>query len=401
MLTNGCKELKIKVKKMFDDIRPYNDIETGLALKRVAASPLIEPMVDFLFPGQNSNEFRALLSSVESVDDFQQKAMSKAIESIVKQTTAGLTCNGIEYFRSDNDSKGVGIKKFLMLSNHRDIVLDSAFIQILFFRNSLPLSEIAVGDNLMINPFIEDLIRSNRMIKVIRSDNPREVYAASKVLSEYIREKITSNESSIWLAHRNGRTKDGFDVTEQGLIKMLDMSGRGDFVDDFEEISIMPVSVSYEYEPCDLLKAIEVWYTKEQGGYKKKGGEDLVSILTGLKQKKGNVHVNFCKPITREELEEADSYEKNDKFRKLAEIMDSRILPAFKLWPNNYVAADMLEKESGNSKIKDFSSFYTPIESKTFNEYVEKQIDKVPEGVDKDAVKKIFIGIYATPVHNR
>jgi hypothetical protein len=174
------------VKKMFDDIRPYNDIEVGLALKRVAASPLIEPMVDFLFPGQNSNEFRALLSSVASVDDFQQKAMSKAIESIVKQTTAGLTCSGIEYFRSDKDSKGFGTKKFLMLSNHRDIVLDSAFIQILFFRNSLPLSEIAVGDNLMINPFIEDLIRSNRMIKVIRSDNPREVYTASKVLSEYI-----------------------------------------------------------------------------------------------------------------------------------------------------------------------------------------------------------------------
>lgn len=384
---------------MFDDIRPYNDSETSMALKRVSASPIIDPISEFIFPGKDPELLREQLRSIEGVSDFQTKIMSGVIASIISQTTDGVECEGLEYFR----------RKLLLLSNHRDIVLDPAIIQLLLYQHNLPQSEIAVGDNLMVNSFVEDLIRSNRMIKVVRSDNPREVYTTSKVLSEYIRTKIASGESSIWLAHRNGRTKDGYDETEQGLLKMLDMSGKGSFMDNFGELGIMPVSISYEYEPCGVLKAVELWHKMVDGGYKKAENEDLTSMLTGIRQPKGRIHISFCRPVTEEELADADSFSKNDKFRRLAEIVDSRIVPAFKLWPNNYIAAEILSEESGctmeheaagSSKI-DFSEFYTDGQRKDFEEYAAESVASVSENIDVKQVRHLLLTMYANPVFRK
>ena len=220
----------------FDDIRPYNDSEVHPALERIVANPLLSNIAKYLFPGKDENLFKQLLLSCNTKDDFQVKVMSGVVEKILADTSKGLTYEGLEYFD--------GGAKHLIVSNHRDIVLDSAIIQLILFRHDVPRTEIAVGDNLITSSFIEDITRCNRMIKVIRSTSPREVYTTSKVLSEYMRYRVSNQISSIWIAQRNGRTKDGIDVTEQGLLKMFDMSGSGDFVKDFNELSIMPASIS-------------------------------------------------------------------------------------------------------------------------------------------------------------
>lgn len=259
----------------FNDIRPYKDDEIQAAMHRIAESPHISNIASYLYPGIDVNMFKQLLMSCSTVDDFQKKVMRNVVQKIVSGTMKNLTHSGTENFKEG--------RRYLLISNHRDIVLDSAVIQFLLNENGVPTTESAVGDNLITSPFIEDVIRSNKMIKVIRSTSPRELYMVSKTLSEYIRTNISQSNSSVWIAQRNGRTKDGLDMTEQGLLKMFDMSGKGDFANDFAELNIMPTSISYEYEPCDILKAVELFIKKRQK-YIKGKDEDLNSIITGIMQ---------------------------------------------------------------------------------------------------------------------
>lgn len=368
----------------FDDIRPYNDSEVHPALERIVANPLLSNIAKYLFPGKDENLFKQLLLSCNTKDDFQVKVMSGVVEKILADTSKGLTYEGLEYFD--------GGAKHLIVSNHRDIVLDSAIIQLILFRHDVPRTEIAVGDNLITSSFIEDITRCNRMIKVIRSTSPREVYTTSKVLSEYMRYRVSNQISSIWIAQRNGRTKDGIDVTEQGLLKMFDMSGSGDFVKDFNELSIMPASISYEYEPCDILKAIELYITRRQK-YVKAEGEDLNSILTGIMQPKGRIHIQFNEPLTEEEVNAAAELDKNERFKALGIAMDRKIIANYKLWPNNYIAYDMLNGEGR------FADEYTAEEKVAFEGYLNAIMQKVDKmEVDKAELKEILLGIYANPV---
>jgi hypothetical protein len=368
----------------FDDIRPYNDSEVHPALERIVANPLLSNIAKYLFPGKDENLFKQLLLSCDTKDDFQIKVMSGVVEKILADTSKGLTYEGLEYFD--------GGAKHLIVSNHRDIVLDSAIIQLILFRHDVPRTEIAVGDNLITSSFIEDITRCNRMIKVIRSTSPREVYTTSKVLSEYMRYRVSNQISSIWIAQRNGRTKDGIDVTEQGLLKMFDMSGSGDFVKDFNELSIMPASISYEYEPCDILKAIELYITRRQK-YVKAEGEDLNSILTGIMQPKGRIHIQFNEPLTEEEVNAAAALDKNERFKALGIAMDRKIIANYKLWPNNYIAYDMLNGEGR------FADKYTAEEKVAFEGYLNAIMQKVDKmEVDKAELKEILLGIYANPV---
>ena len=368
----------------FDGIRPYNDHEVHPALERIVANPLLSNIARYLFPGKDENLFKQLLLSCNTKDDFQVKVMSGVVEKILADTSKGLTYDGLEYFD--------GGAKHLIVSNHRDIVLDSAIIQLILFRHDVPRTEIAVGDNLITSSFIEDITRCNRMIKVIRSTSPREVYTTSKVLSEYMRYRVSNQISSIWIAQRNGRTKDGIDVTEQGLLKMFDMSGSGDFVKDFNELSIMPASISYEYEPCDILKAVELYITRRQK-YVKAEGEDLNSILTGIMQPKGRIHIQFNEPLTEEEVNAAAELDKNERFKALGVAMDRKIIANYKLWPNNYIAYDMLNGEGM------FADKYTAEEKAALEGYLNAIMQKVEKmEVDKVELKEILLGIYANPV---
>ena len=371
----------------FDDIRPYNDAEVHPALERIVANPLLANIAQYLFPGQDVNMFKQLLLSCYTKEDFQVKVMSQIVDKILQGTAKEVTFSGLEHFK--------GGKKHLIVSNHRDIVLDSAIIQLLLFKHGVETTEIAVGDNLITSSFIEDITRSNKMIKVIRSTNPREVYTTSKVLSEYIRYNVSNEKSSVWIAQRNGRTKDGIDVTEQGLLKMFDMSGSGDFVKDFSELSILPTSISYEFEPCDVQKAVEMYVSKRQK-YVKAEGEDLKSILTGIMQPKGNIHIAFNEPITLEEIQEASQLDKNEKFKAICTAMDKRIVAEYKLWGNNYIACDMLNNSS------EYADMYTAEQKAVFEGYMAKQLAavKLPD-VDMDELKEIFLSIYANPVASK
>lgn len=365
----------------FDNIRPYNDSEVHPALERIVANPLLDNIANYIFPGQDVGMFKQLLLSCNSKEDFQVKVMSGVVQKIINDTTAGLAYGGVENFE--------GGKKYLIVSNHRDIVLDSAFIQLIIHQNGIQTTEIAVGDNLITSSFIEDICRSNKMIKVVRSTSPREVYTTSKILSEYIRYNVANQESSVWIAQRNGRTKDGADLTEQGLLKMFDMSGSGDFVKDFTELHILPTSISYEFEPCDILKAVEIYISRRQK-YVKAEGEDLKSILTGIMQPKGRVHIQFNDPVSEQEVLAAAELDKNERFKALAGCMDNKIVANFKLWPNNYIAYDMLNSTN------EYTNEYTQQEKEVFEQYMAKKMEKVD--ADKDELREIFLSIYANPV---
>ena len=373
----------------FDDIRPYNDSEVKEAVVRIAENPLCERISSYLFPDQNTEAFKQLLLSCSTVNDFQVKIMAPIVGRILATTAKNLTVGGLENFKGD--------KKYLIITNHRDIVLDSAIIQLLLYKNNIKTTEIAVGDNLISSSFIEDITRTNKMIKVIRNTTPREIYVSSQKLSQYIRQSVSTDSSSIWIAQRNGRTKDGLDMTEQGLLKMLDMSGEGDFIQNFAELSIMPASISYEFEPCDVQKAMEMYVSKRRK-YVKSENEDLNSILTGIMQPKGNIHIEFTEPITLSELEEAASLDKNERFQYVAKRMDNRICSTFKLWKNNYIAYDML---NGGDK---YSQMYTEADKQAFVQYmnaklsmVKTEVEAEEDGSMKEFVE-IFLSIYANPI---
>ena len=368
----------------FDDIRPYIDEEVGPAMERIAASPLLGGISAYLFPGKDVSYFKDILLSCKSINDFQEKVMDYVIKKILSDTAKNLTFGGLQHFKGD--------KKFLIITNHRDIVLDSAIIQVILHKHNIQTTEIAVGDNLISSSFMEDATRSNKMIKVIRNTTPREVYASSQKLSQYIRHSVSSDKSSIWIAQRNGRTKDGWDITEQGVLKMLDMSGSGDFAKDFEELSIMPASISYEFEPCDLLKAVELYISKRRK-YVKSKDEDFNSILTGIMQFKGNIHIEFNEPISVEEIAQAAELDKNERFKFLTNAMDKRIISSFKLWKNNYIAYDMLNGSD------EYSSEYTEADKQAFIDYMKYKLSSA-EG-DMAELEDIFLHIYANPIFNK
>ena len=372
---------------MFEKIRPYNDAKVQEVISAFSKHPIVPQISNFLYPGQDPGILQKTLSEVKGVFDFQQKVMYPAVEQIVKTTTGGLTCDGISHFRHDNSN-------YLIVSNHRDIVLDSAFLQYILRDNDLPTTEIAVGNNLLSIQFVADLMLSNRMIEVVRDGSPRDVYRNSCQFSDYIRRRITGRTldadegladdggASIWLAQRQGRTKDGFDMTEQGILKMLDASGKGDFADAFEQLRILPMSISYEYEPCGIQKALECWRKANFGAYTKAEMEDVHSMLSGIMQNKGRVHITLCEPLTREELEIAASRDRNDRYRKLAEIIDKKILDGYHLWDTSRYAAEILDGKKSNL---DFEAF------------IDEEISGLPKDCDHDAIRKNLLNIYAVP----
>lgn len=368
----------------FTDISPYTDAEAVEALGKLADHPAVVEVSKAIFPDKEPEFLRKILKSVKSIDEFQILVMNKAVEWVLSTTAHNFSYDGIGNLKKING-------KFLAMSNHRDIIIDPAITQVVLYRNAIPMTEIAVGSNLLTNKYIEYLIRSNRMIKVIRGINARQLYLSSQVLSKYIRECITSGRSSIWIAQREGRAKDGIDTTEQGLLKMLDMSGTADFTTNFEELNIVPLSISYEYEPCDILKARERLISRTQK-YVKGSREDLISIMTGIEQQKGNIHLNIGSPLTHDEIEAASCCNKNDRYQAIRHAVDVRIIEGYKLWKTNYIGYDMV-----NHTFK-YRDKYTPEDIAQFTDYVEHQLDKVEKSLCRADLRDIFLRIYANPV---
>ena len=232
----------------FDDIRPYFDSEISDAMQRIAESEYFSALAGFVFPDKEVSEIQRMVRGFANTYDFQSQVMAVFNKQVIKQTAKELTCSAFEHL----DPK----KNYLFVSNHRDIVLDSSFLQFLLYTNGFRTTEITFGSNLMSSQLIIDIGRSNKMFKVMRGESPRDFYKTSKHLSEYIRHAIVDRNESIWIAQRNGRTKDGNDSTDQGIIKMFGMSGGKDIVQSFDELNIVPIAISYQWEPCDFFSAI-------------------------------------------------------------------------------------------------------------------------------------------------
>ena len=367
----------------FESISPYTDEQASEALGKLADYPAVAQASRYFFPEEAPDFLKNVLKQIKTIDQFQVLVMQRFVRWVLEHTAKNFSYDGI----SNIDTS----KKFLALSNHRDIIMDPAITQLVLHTNGIPMTEIAVGDNLITNEAIEYLIRSNRMIKVVRGISARELYLSSQLLSKYIRLNITEQRSSIWLAQRQGRTKNGYDVTEQGLLKMLDMSGTGDFQSNFEALNIIPMSISYEYEPCDILKARETVISRKQK-YVKAEGEDFNSIMVGIMQQKGNVHLNIGKPLTSEEIAAAAQCDKNDRYQLIRHAVDIRVIEGYRLWKNNYIAYDIL-----NHSYR-YSDKYEASDVETFVAYMEKQLDTVEPTLNREDLRKHFLEIYANPV---
>lgn len=368
----------------FEAICPYTDEEAVKALSDISRHHAVPAISKALFPDEGPMFLSEALQSINSIDEFQSLVMSKAVDWCLDHTVHNFSYDGVNILKAQE-------RPFLMISNHRDIILDPAITQYVLFKNGIPLSEICVGDNLLSDEVTEKLLRSNRMIKVIRGISARELYLSSQLLSKYIRQTIVSGKSSVWIAQREGRTKNGLDSTEQGLLKMLDMSGTGSFKDNFMELNIIPLSISYEYEPCDFRKAREVLISRTQK-YVKGPNEDTHSIVTGISQQKGNVHLNIGQPLTPEEIEEASVFDKNDRYVQIRKAVDKRVLEGYKLWKTNYIAYDIV---NGTDK---YSDRYGPEDVEKFKAYTAHKLSRADRGLNKDDLKDVFLRIYANPV---
>lgn len=371
----------------FDSIRPYNDSEFSTAIKRITNHEYLPIVINSVFLNTNADEYIKDMKKYKSVRDFQHGFMRDAVENILKKTSTDFTYNGLENVSRDSCN--------MFVSNHRDIALDAAILCYVFANNNLECFEVAIGSNLMQGDFVIDIAKINKMFKIARSGSAKDFYRDSILASEYMRHVINNKKESVWIAQRNGRTKDGDDKTELGVLKMFSLSSDKAFVENFAELNITPIAISYEYEPCDFLKTMELYISSFQK-YIKEPGEDLRSIIAGIMQQKGKINISITPTITREELEYCDQFEKNAKFTHLAEIIDKRIYQNYKLFKNNYIAYDLL------NNTHDYESFYSDEDKKHFTEYMRNGLSKLHCTKDGEMteMENIFLKMYATPVNN-
>ncbi|MDR2130067.1 MAG: 1-acyl-sn-glycerol-3-phosphate acyltransferase [Odoribacteraceae bacterium] len=369
----------------FDDLRPYRDAEIAPAMRRVVGDPLFPALSSFVYPGRDVEEVKAMIRGYTTVDQFQAGAMSAFVERVIARSISRFSCTGL-------DGLDPG-ERYLFVSNHRDIVLDSSLLQYALHRAGHRTTEISFGSNLMTSPLAVDIGKSNKMFTLLRGGNARELPARSRHLSAYIRHALLEKRESVWIAQRNGRAKDGRDVTERGIIKMFRMSAPGDPVDALAALRVVPVSVSYQWEPCDALKAMEVYRFSRAGSYTKRPGEDLESILAGITRPKGEVHLHAGTPLSRDALAPLAALPGNAFNARVAALVDEQVTGNYRLTCNNYIAHD-LRSSSGRH-----AGRYTPGEREAFIRHYRAAL---PAGVeDRALLEDIFLGIYANPVDAR
>lgn len=369
---------------VFDDIRPYYDEEIPAAMRRIVEHPYFPLLASYVFPGVDVKELKDRFLTFRNINDFQIGVMKQVNEQVIRTSTTGFTYSGIE--RLDPS------KRYLFVSNHRDIMLDASLLQYVLWLNGHETTEITFGANLMTDPLVVDIGKSNKMFRVERGGSAKEFYRSSAHLSEYIRYAVTVKNQSVWIAQRNGRTKDGHDATDPGIVSMFSMSASDDKVKAIDSLNIVPVAVSYEWEPCDYAKARELCISRDRK-YVKQPGEDLQSILSGITGQKGRVHFSICEPLAFDEISACASEKGSARFnRAVASLIDNRIWNEYKNFPTNYAAYDIL---NGTDRFRDR---YTDEERASF----EARLDALPceEGLDEGVLRAVFLGIYANPADN-
>ena len=366
----------------FDDIRPYQDEEIPIAMQRLADNKDLPAILSRILPDADTETIKARIRSINNSDQFQSELMVKAVEGIMQKTASSFSWSGIENI-SDK-------RPCLFVSNHRDIVLDAMLLQYILLTNGHKTCYIAFGNNLMFNPLFVDFWKVNKMFQIGRGGHPKDFYNSLLHMSEYIRHLITEEHESVWIAQRNGRTKDGLDSTDPTILKMFGMSQRDDRVFSLSELNIVPVTVSYEWEPCDKMKTLECYAKQLNGSYEKQPDEDLNSVLTGITQQKGYVHFHISPAVSIEDLESLNNCVSADFYKKVAQLIDNRIYTNYRLYPNNYIAHDL------RSGTETYAHRYSDEEKAWFLQYM-RWIDQCQD-MDHSVLKSVFLGIYANPI---
>ena len=380
----------------FDDIRPFNDEEILTVLQRIIASDDCLNLIIRLHFGLLSSYFSFILrpllryrlqlvsKKIHSLKDFQS-LVAIYLEKILDKTTNGVTILGLENLDLT--------KPALFISNHRDIALDSSIVNYALYTNGADTVRSATGDNLMTKPFVSDLFRANKCFIVKRNlSGPRELLKSLKKLSSYIYHSLKVDEQKVWIAQREGRTKDGNDFTQKGVLKMLTLAEKeGDAFSYFEKIKLVPVSISYEYDPTDVLKMPELLAKARDEKYIKSENEDFLNLLRGIIGTKKRIHIQVNAVLDQEIKEIAQSGNNlSEKLNQLCRLIDLQIWNGFKLWPSNFIAHDLLYGE------KEYSDEYTEEEKTAFENRFKNKIDTK----DPDVVKN-FLSMYANPVNNQ
>lgn len=368
----------------FEDIRPYNINEVPSAVQRLIEHEHFHAALNYLFTSEEKEVILKDLEGVHSNFEFQVVFMHKVINRILEKSSDGLTLKHSQLLKENGPS--------VFVSNHRDILLDSAILQVVLVDLGMETSEITFGSNLMMNDLIIDFGKINRMFTVYREGSPREMLENSKRLSAYIHHTITQKKISAWIAQRKGRTKDGNDKTDATVLKMLTTFDRKNPMKAYQEINILPVIINYEWEPCDLLKIRELYLTRK-GSYIKQSGEDLSSVLNGITQYKGHIHMSFGKSVNSFLLEEAGALDQHNIHHRVAEYIDEQVYQNYQLYPNNYWALDQLNKSANYTDKYDLM-----VEDKML-ERLEKLYQLM--GTRNMELEQMFFELYALPLKNK
>lgn len=367
----------------FDNIRPYHDEEVNAAIKTIMHEPMMHTVMQFIYPEKTEAEWTEILSNVHSTQDFQGNVAYLGLQKILKQSSDGVSNSGFE--KLDKDAS------YLFISNHRDIFLDTSLLNYILYEKGLIMTASAIGDNLVKMPFLNTVAKINRNFLVLRGLSPREMLQSSKLMSEYIKELVMVENRSVWIAQREGRTKDGNDATNPGILKMLAMAAeKENLVDYFKKLRIVPVSISYEYDPTDSLKLPELLAKKNKQPYVKHEKEDFNSILNGLLGQKKHIHFHVGDVIDKE-LDNIPNIENaNLLVKSLAQIIDKQIIRNYKLWPSKYIAYDLLYETDK------YAAHYSQAEKLAFEERMATKVDaQIPE------TRQCFLEMYANPVVNK
>ena len=364
----------------FDDIRCYNDNEYQDVAKRIVKEDALLHALKKYNPDLSFNEISDMLLSYQTINEFQYDMVRRTLENVVKNTMTELTYNGFV----DLDCK----KRYTFISNHRDIVLDSGLINYELIKEiGFNGCEIAIGSNLLKNPIVKDIVRLNKSFMVKRDLPNQEMIEASKQLSAYIQHVLNDKKESVWIAQREGRAKDGNDITNPGLLKMLCFSAEGNLLEHLKQMNITPVSLSYEYDPCDAIKLPDLLAKANGEVYEKKPNEDSLHMITGIDGFKGNVNIFFCAPIN-------DKIEKFAEIKNVANVIDREIQTHYHLWPNNYISYDLLNDSTT------YDAYYTAEEKSDFMDYVNIKLKSVELEYNEQA-RKILFEMYANPLINK
>ncbi|MHA3786838.1 1-acyl-sn-glycerol-3-phosphate acyltransferase [Flavobacterium hauense] len=368
----------------FDHIRPFYDSEVNEAISSVVHHPMMKALMSFTFPDVEEEVWANQLLKTHSKRDFQINFIYNAIQQVLQKSSDGLTTSGFE--KLDKHTP------YLFISNHRDIILDTSLINVSLYDHGLIMTASAIGDNLVQKAFLHTLSRLNRNFLVQRSLSPRELLQSSKLMSEYICQLLSRENRSVWIAQREGRTKDGNDTTQQGVLKMLAMgSDEENLMDYFKKIKIVPVSISYEYDPTDMLKMPRLMAEANDEVYIKEKNEDFMTLISGIMGQKKRIHIQVGDILEKElDVIKEENDNQNKQIQALAQVIDDSILASYKLWPTNYIAYDLLNETDR------FASHYTEKEKGLFERRLEMRID-----IENKVMREGFLAMYANPVVNK